>query len=368
MKFTCEKNTLQNGISIASRAVSPRSTLPVLEGLLFSAAETGLTITGYDLKKGVYTNVDASVQEPGAAVIGARQIYDLVRAMPDGMIQIDVDGNLAKVSCGRSRFEMPVMNAEDFPELPVFEEENSFKMEQGLLKDMINETIFAVSDSESRPVYMGTLFKLENGVLTMVAVDGYRMALRREEVNGADVKDFIVPGSALADVERISTDGDESISVSIGPKHILFEMGDTSIITRRLEGEFLNYQSAIPSSFKYEVTVERAELLRVVSRVALVVDDKTRIPIRLIFRDGVIDVHCTSVRGKGEDPCMCEGSGGDTEIGFNHKYLSDALKAAPADNIKICLNTSSAPCIIRPVDDEDTSFTYLVLPVRMRSE
>ena len=366
MKISCEKMILQSAIATAARAVSPRSSLPVLEGILFQAEGQSLKLTGYDLKKAVYTSVDATVQETGAAVINAKLIYDIVRAMPDGMVNIAVAENTAQVRCGKAEYNIPVMKATDFPELPEFEEDKSFSMEQGLLKEMINETIFAVSDSESRPVYMGTLFKLEEGVLTMVSVDGYRLALRKEAVAGADVDNFIVPGSALADVERICGDTDEKITVSISAKHVFFEIGETSLISRRLEGEFLNYKSAIPEKFRYEVTVDRQELLRTVGRVALIVDDKTRIPIRLTFADGVVNVRCATVLGSGVDSCICEGNGGGIEIGFNHKYISDALKAAPADEIKICLNTGSAPCVIRPADGSE-DFTYLVLPVRLRN-
>ena len=367
MKISCEKMILQSAIATAARAVSPRSSLPVLEGILFQAEGQSLKLTGYDLKKAVYTSVDATVQETGAAVINAKLIYDIVRAMPDGMVNIAVAENTAQVRCGKAEYNIPVMKATDFPELPEFEEDKSFSMEQGLLKEMINETIFAVSDSESRPVYMGTLFKLEEGVLTRGRVDGYRLALRTEAVAGADVDNFIVPGSALADVERICGDTDEKITVSISAKHVFFEIGETSLISRRLEGEFLNYKSAIPEKFRYEVTVDRQELLRTVGRVALIVDDKTRIPIRLTFADGVVNVRCATVLGSGVDSCICEGSGGGIEIGFNHKYISDALKAAPADEIKICLNTGSAPCVIRPADGSE-DFTYLVLPVRLRNE
>ena len=367
MKISCEKMILQSAIATAARAVSPRSSLPVLEGILFQAEGQSLKLTGYDLKKAVYTSVDATVQETGAAVINAKLIYDIVRAMPDGMVNIAVAENTAQVRCGKAEYNIPVMKATDFPELPEFEEDKSFSMEQGLLKEMINETIFAVSDSESRPVYMGTLFKLEEGVLTMVSVDGYRLALRKEAVAGADVDSFIVPGSALADVERICGDTDEKITVSISAKHVFFEIGETSLISRRLEGEFLNYKSAIPEKFRYEVTVDRQELLRTVGRVALIVDDKTRIPIRLTFADGVVNVRCATVLGSGVDSCICEGNGGGIEIGFNHKYISDALKAAPADEIRICLNTGSAPCVIRPADGSE-DFTYLVLPVRLRNE
>ena len=367
MKFSCEKHILQDAIAIASRAVSSRSALPVLEGILLEAEGSTLKLTGYDLKKGVFTTAECTTSTAGSAVLNAKLMGEIVRSMPDGLVNISVEDNIAFIRCGKAEYTIPAMQAGDFPELPEFEENRSFSMEQGLLKNMISETIFAVSDSESRPVYMGSLFQLQDGVLTMVSVDGYRLALRKEEVAGADVDNFIVPGSALSDVERICKDSEDLIHISLSAKHVFFEIGDTSIITRRLEGEFLNYKNAIPEKFKYEVVVDRKDLLQAVGRVALIVDDKTRVPIRLTFADGSIDIHCATALGSGVDCCICEGNGGGTEIGFNHKYLSDALKAAPADEIKICLNTGSAPCVIKAADGND-SFTYLVLPIRLRSE
>ena len=367
MKFNCEKHILQEAVNIASRAVSPRSALPVLEGILLEANGDTLKLTGYDLKKGVFTTCDCTTAAAGSAVLNAKLLSEIVRSMPDGLVSITVDDNIAIIRCGKAEYTIPSMQARDFPELPEFEEDRSFSMDQGLLKTMIGETIFAVSDSESRPVYMGTLFKIEDGILTMVSVDGYRLALRKEEIAGADVDKFIVPGSALADVERICKDNEEQVHISLSPKHIFFEIGDTSIISRRLEGEFLNYKSAIPEKFRYEVVVDRREMLQAVSRVALIVDDKTRVPIRLTLADGSIDIHCATAIGSGVDSCLCEGNGGGTEIGFNHKYLTDALKAAPADEIKVCINTGSAPCVIKAADNDD-SFTYLVLPIRLRNE
>jgi len=366
MKFSCEKHILQEGIVIASRAVSPRSALPVLEGILFEAEGDTLKLTGYDLKKAVFTTVDCSTGATGSTVLNAKLMGEIVRSMPDGLVNVTVDENIAIIRCGKAEYTIPAMQANDYPELPEFEEDRSFSIEQGLLKTMIGETIFAVSDSESRPVYMGTLFKLEEGVLTMVSVDGYRLALRKEEVAGADVDKFIVPGSALADVERICKDSEEMIHISLSPKHVFFEIGATSIISRRLEGEFLNYKSAIPEKFRYELTVDRREMLQAVSRVALIVDDKTRVPIRLTFADGTIDIHCATAIGRGVDRCMCDGNGGGTEIGFNHKYLLDALRACPHDEVNLELNSHVAPIIITPPEGDE--YLHLILPVRLKAE
>ena len=177
---------------------------------------------------------------------------------------------------------------------------------------------------------------------------------------------FIVPGSALADIERICGDTSDEVEISVGDKHIEFKIGDTVVITRRLEGDFLNYKKAIPATFKYEIKISRSELLSTVDRVSLIVDEKNKTPVRVIFGDGMISCTCVTPLGKAEDVCICEGSGEDLLIGFNDRYLKDALKAAEGEEIKLCVNTASSPCVIVPAEGEE-KFTYMVLPVRLHA-
>ena len=194
--------------------------------------------------------------------------------------------------------------------------------------------------------------------------EGY---LRREAVEGyGDDCSFIVPGTALSDLERLCGDSDERVVLSVGSKHISFTVGNTVILSRRLEGDFLNYKKAIPESFRVTVKTARTDLLEVVERVSLIIDSKNNAPLRLTFRKDAIDFVCTTPLGKAADSCPCEGDGGDLEIGFNDHYLSDALKAAPAEEINVCLNTGSSPCILVPADGSD-NFVYMVLPVRLRA-
>ena len=367
MKFTCEKALLVSAISVTSRTVAQKSTIPCLEGILIRAG-LSIQLTGFNLETGITVHVGAQVQEAGACVMPARLFFDIVRKLPDDEVFISVDKDF-KVSIrgGASSFQITAMDADDYPDLPVVDPENGVSLPQNLLKKMINECSFAVSTNESRPVYMGTLFEIENNVLSMVSVDGYRLALRRETVEGyGDDCSFIVPGTALNDLERLCADSDEKVVMSVGGKHISFSVGNTVILSRRLEGEFLNYKKAIPEAFRVTVKAERAELLQVVERVALIVDDKNRTPLRLTFNDGTIDFVCATPLGKAEDSCPCEGAGGGLEIGFNDRYLSDALKAAPADTVNVCLNTGSSPCILVPADGSYT-FTYMILPVRLRA-
>ena len=366
MKFSCEKYVLQQAALSAARAAAAKSPIPTLEGLLVQAGND-VRLTGYDLKKAIYTTIEADVAESGSIVIGARLFCEMLRRMPDGIVTFSVQGETVNVKCGKATFDIIGLSAEDYPELPVFDRENGVSLPQGILKKMINECSFAISTNESRPVYTGALFELENSVLNIVAVDGYRLALRRETVEGyGDDCRFIVPGTALSDLERFCDDSEEKVEMTVGGKYISFNVGGTVVLSRLLEGDFLNYKKAIPEQFRVAVKVERTELLHVVDRVSLIVDDKVRTPLRLTFNSGAIDFLCATPVGRAEDMCVCEGDGNGLEIGFNDRYLADALKAAPADALTISLNTGSSPCILTAADGTD-SFTYMILPVRLRA-
>ncbi len=368
MKFSCEKYVLQSAIAVASRAAASKSPIQALEGLLLQA-ESDLKITGYDLKEGIYTYVAADVEETGSIVIGARFLGEMIRKMPDGIVTLSTDGNTGvKVKCGRSEFNFMGMNAEDYPEMPGVDGLNSLRLPQKTLRSMINQTIFAVSDSDVRPIYTGTLFEKSGEELTLVSVDGYRLAKRSETLEDSEGKDcsFVVPGSALSDIERICEDKDDPVTVSVGAKHISFTIGDTVVISRRLEGDFLNYRKSIPENFRYVISVERSEFMSVIDRVALIISERNTSPVHMFFNDGNIDCACTTPIGKAEDVCSCEGSGEGLEIGFNDRYLMDALKAAGSETLHVCLNTASSPCVIKAADGSE-NFTYMILPVRLRA-
>lgn len=366
MNFSCEKDVLQQAALSTARAAASKSPIAALEGLLIQAGE-GVRITGYDLKRAIYTTIPANVSEAGSVVLPARLFCEMLRRMPDGIVTLAVSDDSVNVKCGKSSFDLVGMRAEDYPDLPTVDQESGVALPQGLLKEMINETSFAISTNEARPVYMGSLFELENNELRIVSVDGYRLALRREAVEGyGDDCSFIVPGTSLGDLERFCDDSDDKVSIAVGGKYISFTVGETVVLSRRLEGEFLNYRKAIPESFRVQVQTERTELLRVVERVSLIVDEKVRTPLRLTFGDGTIDFACTTPVGRAEDVCPSEGDGAGLEIGFNDRYLSDALKNAPTDEIRVSLNTGSSPCILTAADGSD-NFTYMILPVRLRA-
>ena len=368
MKFTCEKSFLTSAVNTASRAAAAKSAVASLEGLLIEADE-GVTVTGYDLKTGIRSFLPADVTDPGVLVINAKLFGDIIRKLPDDVVTVAVNDNYQiTIKCGMSEFSIMGMNASDYPDLPTVDYQNSIEIKEKDLKAVISETNFAVSDSEARPIHTGALFEIENGMMTVVAVDGYRLALRREKVLSSEMEagSFVVPGTALSEVERIASDSDEAVRLTVGTKHIMFNIGKNQLISRRLEGEFLNYRKSVPQTAKYSLIADRRSLIDSVERVSLIISDKFKSPVRCSFGDGILRVSTATTLGKAQDECVIEGDGEKLEIGFNNRYILDALKAAPADKVALRLSTPVAPCVIVPVGEEK-NFLYMILPVRMRS-
>lgn len=371
MKFFCEKSFLQNAVNTASRAAAAKSAVSALEGLLLEA-ENEVSITGYNLKTGIKTAVSADISERGSIVVNSRLFGDIIRRLDDDVVCIETGENyLVKIVCGMSEFEIMGIPSSDYPELPSVDYESSLSIPESTLKAMIGQTIFAVSDNEARPIHTGSLFDIENNMLTIVSVDGYRLALRRETLDGIedpklDKTSFVVPGYALSEVEKILSDGEEDVKITVGSKHVMFTMGSTVLISRRLEGEFLNYRNSIPKTCKYSIEAEKRALINAIERVSLIINDRVKSPVRCLFGDNLLSVNTATALGRASDECVTEGNGENLEIGFNNKYILDALKAAPAEKLRLQLSTGVAPCIVVPAD-EKTNFLYMVLPVRLRA-
>jgi len=368
MKFSCEKALLQAAVATASRTVSQKSSIPALEGILIEAGSV-LRLTGYNLETGVRTVVPADITQSGSLVLSARLFGEIVRKMPDDIVYFSADNYMVNVRCGMSEFNILGTDPEEFPELPVVDDLNSFSIEQEALRSMISQTLFAVSDNESRPVHTGSLFEVEGDQLTVVSVDGYRLALRREKIGekkGLDAFSFVVPGSALSEAEKICAGGEKPITVIQGARHVMFDTGDTILVSRRLEGEFLAWRNAIPKNSTIKVEGDKRALLASIDRVSLIISDKLKSPLRCVFDDGLLSITTKTGIGDAADQCPIDGNGGGLEIGFNNKYLMDALKAAPADRVRLEMSSGVAPCIILPAEGEE-NFVYMVLPVRLKA-
>lgn len=368
MKFSCEKALLQAAISTTSRAVSPKSSIPALEGILLEAG-SDLRLTGYNLETGIRTIVPADIREEGTLVLGARLFGEIVRKLPDDIVTFQSENYMVNIKCGMSEFNILGTDPEEFPELPTVEYQNSLILPQSRLKAMISQTLFAVSDNESRPIHTGSLFEVDSEGLTIVSVDGYRLALRHESIDkkeGAETFSFVVPGAALSEVEKICSGVDEPASVTQGARHVMFKVGDTMLVSRRLEGEFLAYRQAIPRNNTIHVEGDTRALLSSIDRVSLIISDKLKSPLRCVFDSNLLKISTKTAIGDAYDECPLSGDGGGLEIGFNNKYLMDALKAAPADKVRLELTTGVSPCVILPTEGEE-NFLYMVLPVRLKA-
>ena len=368
IKFSCEKVLLQNAIAVTSRAVAQKSSIPALEGLLLRA-EQELTVSGYNMQTGIRTRVAADVTDRGEIVLNARLFGDIIRRMPDDVVTLSVDEKLmVHLSCGDADFDILGLSAADYPDLPEVEDEYAVSLQQRTLRAMIEEVAFAVSTNESRPVHTGALFEITDAGLTMVAVDGFRLAIRREpleKLEGGSFS-FVAPGAALNEVKSICGDVEDLATVTLGKRHILFEVGETELICRRLEGEFLDYKNAIPRKNPINVIVDTKSLIESIDRVSVVISDKLKSPVRCTFDHDKLLLSARTGNGEARDVCRLSGDGNGLEIGFNNRYLMEALRYAPADTVRMELNTGVSPAIIVPVDGEE-NFLYMVLPVRLKS-
>ncbi len=367
MKFFCEKELLADAVSVCSRAVSSKSTISVLEGLLISADEQ-VSVCGYDLKTGIRCSFEANIEKKGTIVLNARIFGDIIRKLPDDVVEISVDEKMiTTIKCALSEFNIIGSSAEEYPVIPEVDKEKKISVPQGLLKHMISETVFAVSENENKPVHTGTLFEIEGNFISLVSVDGYRLALRKEKLE-ADLEDssFVVPGDTLREIERLLAESDDPVELFSDQKHILFQIGNVVITARLLEGEFLNYKNTIPKEFSAQYTVNVRSLIESIERVSLIVSERLKNPVRCLFAGGSIRLSCVTSIGKAYDECPFSGKGDDIEIGFNHKYLLDALKACPDETVLVELKSGLAPCVMRPADSSE-KFVFLVLPVRLRA-
>ena len=368
MKFSCEKALLQAAVNTASRAVSAKSSIPALEGLLLQANQL-LTVSGYNMQTGIRTNVEADVTEGGSLVLNSRLFGDIIRRLPDDVVVFSSDEHLnVKLTCGDASFDILAISAADYPDLPEVEDQYSVSIQQKILRSMIGETAFAVSTNEARPVHTGSLFEIGENGLTVVSVDGFRLALRREPLEKIDggAFSFVAPGSALNEVEKICEDTDDLATITLGNRHLLFEAGATQLICRRLEGDFLDYKSAIPRTNPISIVAETKTMMDSIDRVSVVISDKQKSPVRCVFDADRVYMSAKTANGEAKDVCRVSGDGGGLEIGFNNRYLLEALKYAPADTVRVELNTGISPCIITPVEGEE-NFLYMVLPVRLKS-
>ncbi len=368
MRFTCEKSVLVSGLNIASRTVAQKSSLSVIEGILCRAGAV-LSLTGYNMETAITYEIDAQVSEPGECILPAKLFGDIVRRLPEGSVTVTVDENYkVSIRAGFASFSIAAENADDYPELPDVGEGRGIKIPENALKALIGGTIFAVSENQARPIHTGVRFEVENTSISAIAVDGFRLARRtwHPEVPTERTMSFVVPAQALKEVEKILSDSEENASFTLGTKHILFQIGGATLICRLLEGDFLDWKKVVPINCPLKLVAHVGDLTRSIERVGLIVSEKFKSPVRCSFGDQVLLLKTSTTIGVAEDQCSIAGDGKELEIGFNVRYLADALRAVPSEEVTLELINGLSPIVLTPVDDKE-DFAYMVLPVRLKN-
>ncbi len=366
MRFTCEKSMLVTGLNITGRTVAQKSALSAIEGILCRAGD-GLSLTGFNMETAISYKIDAEVSNAGECIFPAKLFGDIIRRLPEGPVTVVIDENYkVSIRAGFASFTISAESAEDYPELPDVGSGRSIRIPQDALKDLIGGTIFSVSENQGRPIHTGVKFEVEDDKISAIAVDGFRLARRTyhtEESTGRSMN-FVVPAQGLKEVEKILQDTEDDAFFTLGTKHIMFQIGDATLICRLLEGEFLDWRRVVPTNCPVKLVANVGELASAIERVGLIVSEKYKSPVRCVFSDQVLLLKTNTTIGAAEDRCTLAGDGKELEIGFNVRYLSDALKAVPSEEVVLELTNGLSPIVLTPVDDKQ-DFSYMVLPVRI---
>ena len=370
MKFICEKEKLLKAINSVVKGAALKTTMPILEGILIQTNDNEIKLTTYDLEIGIEYIIESSVEEQGSTVVNAIMFSEIIRKLPDTEISITLnENNLLVIECEGSLYKLATMNPDEFPELPKINVENSVELEQKTLKNMIRKTIFAVSVEENRPIFTGCLFEIKENKLNVVAVDGFRLGWTSSYLE-KNYKDFkaVIPGKTLNEVNKIISDSFDNITIGVSKNQALFKMENCKIVTRLLDGEFLNYKSVVPQNWDTRIRANRRDLQECFERISLISASSTekekKYPVKVNIEVGKVTISCTNQTGDAKEEVLLETEGKDLEVGFNPKYFLDALKAIDDEEIFINFGTSISPCVIKPIENED--YTYMILPIRMK--
>ena len=368
MRFTCEKSMLVTGLNVAGRTVAQKSSLSVIEGILCKAGH-GISLTGYNMETAITYDIEAEVSDPGECILPAKLFGDIIRRLPEGPVTVVVDDSFkVSIRAGYASFTISAESAEDYPELPDVNSGRPIQIPQTKLKELISGTIFAVSENQGRPIHTGVKFEVTDTSITTIAVDGFRLARRtyHPEEGTARELSFVVPAAGLKEVEKILTDSDEMAAFTLGTKHILFQVGNATLVCRLLDGEFLDWRRVVPTNCPVKLVANVSDLASSVERVGLIVSEKYKSPVRCVFSNQELLMRTNTTIGAAEDRCSLAGDGKELEIGFNVRYLADALRVIPSDEVTLELTNGLSPIVLTPVD-EKYDFAYMVLPVRIKN-
>ena len=370
MRIICDTQSFTNICLNVQRSIPAKAVLPHLEGIFIKTTDEPncIELSGFDLEIGVSTVLNVRVERPGAVVLNAKTFCDILKLLPEETVIIDCDEkNVCSIKSVDVEYTLISLDPEEYPEMPVITNEIPFTVAGNTLKDMIRQTIFAVSLNDAKAVHRGIKFEITPGEIKLVALDGYRLAIRKEfsDYNGEPLN-FVVPSKTLAELIKLAGDDECQIKIVKGKRHIVFYVNNFRLISKLLEGEFLDYRSAIPSNKTTTVRINTKKMIECIERTSIIITEKVRSPLKFIFDEDMIKISAVTSLGSANDKMSASLDGKRVEIGFNNKYMLDALRSCDSDEVLLNLNGSFAPAVFVPTDGDN--FLYLVLPVRIKAE
>lgn len=365
MRIICEKNKITSTVFGVARAVSSKPAMPVLEGIYINAVGNEATFVGYDLSIAIKTTIEAEVKQEGAIIINAKIFSDFLRKADSDFVTIATDEKKnVKLSAGNTEFSIIGMNAAEYPEVPDVKDGKSVTMDYELFSQMVNQTSFACAIEDNNQLFKGVNFEFSENMIRLVGLDGKRLAIRNEKVQNKDEISFIVPSKTLSELLRLTEEGTETITIMLDRHHVSFKAGDFYVVSRLIYGDYVKYENIIPTESEIDIKINVREFINSIERVSLMMTERLKSPIRLELEGNKISFRCISDLGVAIDSINCNNtSGKNLVIGFNNKYMLDALKATDCDEVRLEFISNIRPIKITPLEGDD--FLFLVLPVQI---
>ena len=367
MKLICFKNELLKSVNISLKAVPSKTTMPILECILIDASASEIKFTTNDMELGIETKVKGIIEEKGIIALDAKIFSDIIRKLPDNDVIIQTDANLnTTITCEKAKFTIPGKEGDDFAYLPVIEKNEGIELSQFTLKEVIRQTIFSIAANENNKLMTGELFEIKNNILKVVSLDGHRIAIRKIELKESySDKKVVVPGKTLNEISKIlSGEVEDLVQIFFTDNHIVFEFDDTIVVSRLIEGEYFRIDQMLSIDYETKVCINKREFLDCIDRATLFVKESDKKPIIINIEDESMQLSINSQIGSMKEDIDIEKEGKDIMIGFNPKFLIDALKVIDDEQISIFLVNPKAPCFIK---DENESYIYLILPVNFNT-
>lgn len=363
MKLVCSKSSLLSGVQIVSKAVPNKTTMSILECILVDASRGIITLTANDMELGIETTIEGNIIEKGIIALDAKIFLEIVRKLPDSDITIETDSNYkTTITCEKAKFNIIGKSGEDFSYLPAVEKEESISVSQFTLKEVVRQTIFSISDNDNNKLMTGELFDIKGNELKVVSLDGHRISIRKIELKEEySPRKVVVPGKTLNEISKIlSGDADKDVSIFFTSKHIVFEFDNTVVVSRLIEGEYFRIEQMLSNDYETKFVINKKEFLSCIDRATLLVKEGDKKPIIMNITDTNMELKINSVVGSMNEDIDIEKQGKDIMIGFNPKFLIDALRVIDDENVTLYMVNPKAPCFIK---DENESYIYLILPV-----